>query len=92
MLAYIGSVGAKFDHVAFMDKVWTVSEDARSVYLQANGDILSSAEKLLYNNVYIFRVDVADGQIVKVWEYANPVAYANLGIADSAAEAAAQAR
>ncbi|MGX5186159.1 nuclear transport factor 2 family protein [Streptomyces avermitilis] len=92
VLAYIESVAAKFDHVAFLDKVWTVSEDARSVFLQANGDILSSTEKLVYNNVYIFRIDVADGQIVKVWEYANPVAYANLGIADSEAEAAAQAR
>ncbi|MFI8242514.1 nuclear transport factor 2 family protein [Streptomyces sp. NPDC085866] len=91
VLAYIESVAAKFDHVTFLDKVWTVSEDARSVFLQANGDILSNAEKLVYNNVYIFRIDVADGHIVKVWEYANPVAYANLGIADSEAEAAAQA-
>ncbi|MFJ5973372.1 nuclear transport factor 2 family protein [Streptomyces sp. NPDC093060] len=91
VLAYIESVAAKFDHVTFLNKVWTVSEDARSVFLQANGDILSNAEKLVYNNVYIFRIDVADGHIVKVWEYANPVAYANLGIADSEAEAAAQA-
>ncbi|WP_406077956.1 nuclear transport factor 2 family protein [Micromonospora sp. NBC_00858] len=91
VLAYVGSVAAKFDHVAFLDKVWTVSEDAHSVFLQANGDIVSSAEKLVYNNVYIFRIDVADERIVKVWEYANPVAYANLGIADSEAEAAAQA-
>ncbi|SFR29616.1 Ketosteroid isomerase-related protein [Lentzea waywayandensis] len=89
--SYIEAVAAKFDHVAFVDQVWTVSEDARSVFLQANGDILSSTEKLVYNNVYIFRIDVADGHIVKVWEYANPVAYANLGITDSEAEAAAQA-
>ncbi|MFD3687090.1 hypothetical protein ACFWTE_19995 [Nocardiopsis sp. NPDC058631] len=52
---------------------------------------------LVYNNVYIFRIDVVDGLIRKVWEYTNPVAYANLGIADSdsdsdsEAEAAAQA-
>ncbi|MGW7410154.1 nuclear transport factor 2 family protein [Streptomyces sp. NPDC054833] len=92
ILGYIESVAAKFDHVAFLDKVWTVSEDARSVFLQANGDILSSAEKLVYNNVYIFRIDVVDGQITQVWEYANPVAYANLGIENSEAEAAAQKR
>ncbi|MFI2352781.1 nuclear transport factor 2 family protein [Streptomyces sp. NPDC019443] len=90
VLGYIESVAAKFDHVAFLDKVWTVSEDARSVFLQANGDILSTAEKLVYNNVYIFRIDVQDGKVVKVWEYANPVAYANLGIENSEAEAAAQ--
>lgn len=49
VLAHIESVSAKFDQVAFLDKVWTVSEDARSVFLQASGDILSSAEKLVYN-------------------------------------------
>ncbi|CAL9591782.1 hypothetical protein SUDANB121_05272 [Nocardiopsis dassonvillei] len=90
VLVYVESVAAEFDHVASPDKVWTVGEDARSVFLQANGDILSSAEKRVYNNVHIFRIDVADGRVAKVWEYANPVAYANLGIADSEAEAAAR--
>ncbi|WP_371502587.1 nuclear transport factor 2 family protein [Kitasatospora sp. NBC_00374] len=92
VLGYVESVAAKFDHVAFLDKVYTVSADAKSVFLQANGDILATAEKLVYRNVYIFRVEVEDGKVVKVWEYANPVAYANLGIQNSDAEAAAQAR
>ncbi|MFI8278148.1 nuclear transport factor 2 family protein [Streptomyces sp. NPDC085929] len=92
ILGYIESVAAKFDHVAFLDQVWTEGADGRSVFLQANGDILSTAEKLVYNNVYIFRIDVEDGKIAKVWEYANPVAYANLGIQNSEAENAAQAR
>lgn len=92
VMGYIRSVAAKFDRVAFLDKVYTVSEDGSSVFLQANGDILSTVEKLVYRNVYIFKVDIVDGKIVKVWEYANPVAYANLGIKDSEAEAAAQAR
>ncbi|MEO3784103.1 hypothetical protein ABGB12_12275 [Actinocorallia sp. B10E7] len=60
------------------------------MFLQANGDILSTAEKLVYRNVYIFKVDISDGQIVKVWEYADPVAYANLGITGSEAESAAK--
>ncbi|MFI2371593.1 hypothetical protein [Streptomyces sp. NPDC018833] len=67
-LDYIESVAAKSGHVAFLDKLWTVSEDANSVFSQANGDALSSAEKLVYNDVHTFRIDVADGQIVKVWE------------------------
>ncbi|MGW0436028.1 nuclear transport factor 2 family protein [Micromonospora sp. NPDC003197] len=92
VLGYIDSVIAKFDHLAFLDKHYTVSEDATSVFLQANGDILSTAEKLVYRNVYVFKVEVENGKIVKIWEYANPVAYANLGIDDSEAEAAAKAR
>lgn len=92
VMGYVQSVVAKFDHLAFLDKVYTVSEDAKSVFLQANGNILSTAEKLVYRNVYIFKVEVDNGKIVKVWEYANPVAYANLGIENSEAEAAAQAR
>ncbi|MBT2386770.1 nuclear transport factor 2 family protein [Streptomyces sp. ISL-11] len=92
VMGYIDSVVAKFDRVAFLDKVYTVSADAGSVFLQANGDILSTAEQLVYRNVYVFRIDIEDARIVKVWEYANPVAYANLGIENSEAEAAAQAR
>ncbi|AVZ75386.1 hypothetical protein SLUN_27470 [Streptomyces lunaelactis] len=92
VMGYIESVAAKFDHVAFLDKVYTVSEDAKSVFLQANGDILSTAEQLVYRNVYVFRLDIQDAKVAKVWEYANPVAYANLGIKNSDAEAAAQAR
>ncbi|MET8014666.1 hypothetical protein ABZU86_31510 [Streptomyces sp. NPDC005271] len=38
VLARIESVAAEFDPVAFLDKGWTVSEDARAVFLQVNGD------------------------------------------------------
>lgn len=92
VMGYIDSVVAKFDRIAFLDKVYTVAQDAKSVFLQANGDILSTAEHLVYRNVYVFRVDIDDNKVVKVWEYANPVAYANLGIENSQAETAAQTR
>jgi ketosteroid isomerase-like protein len=91
VLAYISSVAAKFDKVAFLDKEWTVSQDATSVFLQANGDILSSAEKLIYRNVYVFKLEMKGDKIEKVIEYANPITYANLGIKNSKAEEAAQA-
>jgi len=51
---YIESVAAKFDHVAFLDQVWTVGHDGASVFVETRGDILSSAEKLTYRNVYVF--------------------------------------
>ena len=91
VLAYIGSVAAKFDRVAFIDKQWTVAADATSVFLQANGDILSSAEKLSYRNVYVFKIELQGDKIRRVVEYANPVTYANLGIKNSESEDAAQA-
>jgi ketosteroid isomerase-like protein len=90
ILAYIASVAAKFDHVAFLDKEWTVANDGSSVFLQANGDILSSAEKLEYRNVYVFKLELEGGAVARVVEYANPVTYANLGIQDSEAESAAR--
>jgi ketosteroid isomerase-like protein len=92
VLAYIGSVSAKFDRVAFIDKQWTVAADASSIFLQANGDIISSAEKLSYRNVYVFKVELQGDKILRVVEYANPVTYANLGIKNSESEEAAQAR
>lgn len=87
---YIQSVAEKFDHVAFLDQVWTVGHDGAHVFVETRGDILSSAEKLAYRNVYVFKFEVAGGKISQVTEYANPVTYANLGIENSDAESAAQ--
>lgn len=64
ILGYISSVGAKFDRVSFNDQEWTVSHDGRAVFLQANGDIISSAEKLTYNKVYVFKFEL-EGQQIK---------------------------
>lgn len=87
---YIEAVAAKFDQVAFLDQEWHASLDGRTAFMEARGDILSSAEGLEYRNVYVFKVVVSEGLVVHVTEYANPVAYANLGIEDSEAEAAAR--
>jgi ketosteroid isomerase-like protein len=86
---YIESVAAKFDRVAFLEQVWTAGVEGDAVFVEARGDIQSSAEKLDYRNVYVFKFEVEDGKVKKVVEYANPVTYANLGIQDSEAEAAA---
>jgi ketosteroid isomerase-like protein len=91
VLAYNASVAAKFDRVEFLDKEWTVANDGTAVFLQTNGDILSTAENLDYKNVYVFKVELVDGKVKRVLEYANPVTYANLGITNSEAEDAAQA-
>lgn len=89
-LAYIAAVGAKFDRVAFIDREWTMSLDGKSVFLQCQGDILSTAEQLIYRNVYIWKLEISEGKIHQVTEYANPVTYANLGIKNSDAESTAQ--
>jgi ketosteroid isomerase-like protein len=86
---YIESVAAKFDRVAFRDQMWTMSATGDVVFLETHGDIQSSAEKLDYRNVYVFKFEMEDGKVKDVVEYANPVTYANLGIQDSAAEALA---
>ena len=86
---YIESVAAKFDRVAFLDQVWTAGVGGDAVFVETRGDIQSSAEKLDYRNVYVFKFELEDGKVKQVIEYANPVTYANLGIQDSDAEAAA---
>ncbi|MBF0688615.1 MAG: nuclear transport factor 2 family protein [Cellulomonas sp.] len=87
---YIEAVAAKFDRVAFLDQEWHASMDGRTAFMEARGDILSSAEGLEYRNVYVFKIEVSDGLVARVTEYANPVTYANLGIKDSETEAAAR--
>ncbi|GAA1742386.1 nuclear transport factor 2 family protein [Microbacterium paludicola] len=87
---YITSVAAKFDSVSFLDQVWTVGHDGGAAFVETRGNILSSAEKLTYRNVYVFKFEIDGEKITAVTEYANPVTYANLGIEDSEAEAAAR--
>jgi ketosteroid isomerase-like protein len=79
-LGYLDSVVANFDSIRLLDKELSVSTDGRTVFLETRSDILTSAQKLTYQNIYVFRLVIVDGKVVDVREYANPVPFANLGM------------
>lgn len=72
-IAYFEMVFANFSQVRFADPVVTVSEDGSRVFVEAIGDFTTASGNLAYANVYVIRLDIVDGRINHINEYANPV-------------------
>ncbi len=67
-----------FSRLRMLDPRYTVSADGTTVFVEAKGDYLAVKGNKPYNNVYVFKFVVRDGQLAHVTEYANPVTYAKL--------------
>ena len=78
VLGYLNTIITNFSRVVLNNKRYTVSEGASAVFLQAEGDLVQAGTDTKYQNVYIFKFDIRDGQIVHIDEYANPVTYSLL--------------
>ena len=76
-MQYVNGAFANFGAVRFRDAVWTFGKDDRSVVMQGNGDL--SYDGKPYHNVYVFKLEIDDGVIVRVYEYANPVTAKAMG-------------
>ncbi|MFO7253704.1 MAG: nuclear transport factor 2 family protein [Actinomycetes bacterium] len=87
-MAYVDSVLANFERIALRGMTYTVSEDAGTVFVEATGDLVTSGTGRPYRNVYVFRLDVRDGRITAIREYANPITFAGLGLAAAPAPSA----
>jgi len=78
VLGYLNTIITNFSRVVLNNKRYTVSEGASTVFLQAEGDLVQAGTDTKYQNVYIFKFEIRDGQIVHIDEYANPVTYSLL--------------
>jgi ketosteroid isomerase-like protein len=78
VLDYLGTIARNFSQVRLVNQRHTVSEDGTSVFVQTEGDLIQAGTGTPYHNVYVFKVETRDGQIVHIDEYANPIAYALL--------------
>lgn len=81
VLGYLQTVLTNFSQIRFVEPLYTTSADGSRVFVETRGDFRTAQGDLPYTNVYVFRFDVEDGQIIFINEYANPVpASAALGI------------
>jgi Ketosteroid isomerase-related protein len=87
-MSYVDTVLTNFERTVMLDKTFTVSEDAGTVFIQAKGDLVTRGTRQPYRNVYVFRIDVRDGRIAAIWEYGNPITFANLNLAGAPASPA----
>jgi ketosteroid isomerase-like protein len=71
-MAYFQRNFDALDRIAFSALEVSVVEGGATAFVEATGDFVL-ADGRPYRNVYVFRVDVEDGRIVTIAEYANPV-------------------
>ena len=79
VMGYLEGAMALLPQIRFINQEWAVSDDARYVYLHADGDMVAKTGAR-YRNVYVYRLTFRDGRIARIDEYANPVAWTNLGL------------
>ena len=77
-IAYFETVFANFSNIQFVDPEMTFSDDGNRVFVETHGHLVLAANGQPYANVYVFRLDFADGQVVSIKGYANPVIAASL--------------
>jgi ketosteroid isomerase-like protein len=74
VLAYVTTIFTNFGQVEMLDREVSVSIDGRVVFVEARGDLVVARTGAPYRNVYVFRFTFdADGRIIEIREYANPV-------------------
>ncbi|MBL7253111.1 nuclear transport factor 2 family protein [Paractinoplanes lichenicola] len=78
VLDYLRTIVTNFSRVLLAGKRYSVTDDGNTVFLQAEGDLVQAGTDAAYRNVYVFKIETRDGQIVHIDEYANPITYALL--------------
>ncbi|APX13392.1 nuclear transport factor 2 family protein [Tateyamaria omphalii] len=72
VIAYFEGASQFIPTVSFIDAKVTVSGDGETVFVENRGDMIL-ADGRPYSNLYVWRLDFEDGQIVEMTEYFNPV-------------------
>jgi ketosteroid isomerase-like protein len=74
VLNYVGTIFNNFSQVEIVDREVSVTEDGRTVFVEAKGDLIVADGGASYRNVYVFRFSFdGEGLITEIREYANPV-------------------
>jgi ketosteroid isomerase-like protein len=78
VLGYLQTIVTNFSRVVLAGRRYSVVDGGSAVFLQAAGDLVQAGTGSTYQNVYVFKFEIRDGQIVHIDEYANPITYALL--------------
>jgi ketosteroid isomerase-like protein len=79
VLAYVSTIYTNFAQVEIVDREVSTTADGRIVFVEARGDLTVASTGAPYRNVYVFRFQFeADGRIIEIREYANPVPIAHV--------------
>lgn len=72
VMAYFAGAQQFIPEVAFVDPQITISASGETAFVETRGD-MQLADGRAYENLYVWRLDFEDGQIIGIVEYLNPV-------------------
>lgn len=79
VLGYVAGMFQNFSTIEVTDRVFNVSDNGKTVFVEAKGDLVHADSGCPYRNVYVFKFTFeVDGKIVEILEYANPIPIALL--------------
>jgi ketosteroid isomerase-like protein len=78
--AYFTLVSRNYDNIVFSDRIFSVADDGRTVWMEAQGNLVVTATGQPYKNGYVFNLTLANNRIEKIEEWVNTVTLTQQGI------------
>ena len=76
---YLSLAFDNYDNIAYPNPLFHIANNGATVFMESVGDLKVARTGRSYRNRYLFRFDVYDGRIERVFEYSNPVTAARDG-------------
>jgi ketosteroid isomerase-like protein len=81
ILGYVETVFSNFATIVWRDEEVHLTDDGATVFIEVKGDFTLARDGSGYDNAYVIRLDISDGEVVRSAEYYNPlIAASALGI------------
>ncbi|WP_422343458.1 nuclear transport factor 2 family protein [Parasphingorhabdus sp.] len=80
-LAYFDIVTKNYENIEFRDRTYSVTDDGRTVWMEASGNLLVAATGEPYRNRYVFKITIdEDGKVTNISEWVNTATLASQGL------------
>lgn len=80
--AYFQLVARNYENIVFTDRTYSIAEEGRTVWMEANGDLRLEASGAPYRNRYVFKISLNEvGKVLEIREWVNTVTLTQQGIA-----------
>ncbi|MEM6474741.1 MAG: hypothetical protein AAF687_01095 [Pseudomonadota bacterium] len=80
-VAYFGLVTQNYENIVFSDRTYSVADDGKTVWMEANGNLRLEATGTPYLNRYVFKFTLNDDhKITEIREWVNTVTLTQQGI------------
>ncbi|MEM9286572.1 MAG: nuclear transport factor 2 family protein [Pseudomonadota bacterium] len=80
-VAYFTLVTRNYENIVFRERTYSVSDDGKTVWMEANGDLRLEKTGTPYRNRYVFKFSLnKDGKVTEIREWVNTVTLTRQGI------------